>query len=48
MKIIFFDVRENEIEPITNFCQGKHEFKLISDSLDDKTELTEEIKNADV
>lgn len=48
MKIIFFDVRDNEIKPITDFCQGKFEFKLIPESLDDKTELTDEIKNADV
>lgn len=48
MKIIFFDVRNEEIETLTNFCQDKYDFKLIPEPLDDKTELTDEIKQADV
>lgn len=48
MKIIFFDVKDNETEQLTNFCQGKHEFKLIAEPLNDKTNLTEEIKQAEV
>lgn len=48
MKAIFFDVRNEEIETLTNFCQSKYEFELIPEPLDDKTELTDEIKMADV
>lgn len=47
-KIIFFDVRENEIKPLEDFCRGKFDFKLIPDSLDDKTVLTDEIKDANI
>lgn len=46
-KIIFFDVRENEVEPISESCKDKYEFKLIPESLDDRTVLTDEIKEAD-
>lgn len=47
-KIIFFDVRDNEIESITKFCGGDFDCKLLSNPLDDKTEITEEIAQADV
>lgn len=48
MKKIFFDVRNEETEVLTNFCQGKYDFKLIPEPLDNKTQLTDEIKQADV
>jgi D-lactate dehydrogenase len=48
MKIIFFDIRDSEKELLTNFCQGKYEFEFISHSLDDKTQLTDEMKQAEV
>lgn len=47
-KIIFFDVRDNEIETLKNFCNNKDDCQFISERLDDKTELTEEMKVADV
>lgn len=47
-KIIFFDVKDNEIEQITDFCNGNFECKLLAEPLNDKTELTDEIKQADV
>ena len=47
-KIIFFDVRENEVKSIKKFCKGKYDCKLIPESLDDKTVLTDYIKKADV
>lgn len=47
-KIIFFDVKDNEIEQLKNICEGHFECRFISEPLDDKTELTEEIKQADV
>lgn len=48
MKAIFFDVRNEETEILTNFCQGKYDFKLIPEPLDGKTQLTDEMKQADV
>lgn len=48
MKIIFFDVRDNEIETLKNFCENKYNCKFIVQRLDDKTILTEEMKQADV
>lgn len=48
MKILFFDVRDNEIEILTNFCKDKYEFELLADPLDNKTIITEEMKQADV
>lgn len=47
-KIIFFDVRDSEIEPLTNFCENKYDYQLVAQRLDDKTELTEKMKQADV
>lgn len=47
-KIIFFDVRDYEVQPLTEFCKDKYEFQLITDPLDDRTVLTEEMKQADV
>lgn len=48
VKILFFDVRDNEIEPLTAFCQGKYEFQLLSETLEEKTQLTDEMKQAEV
>ena len=48
MKIIFFDVRDSEKEQLENFCDGKYEFQMIPERLDENTPLTDEIKNADV
>lgn len=47
-KIIFFDVRDNEIEPIKGFCTGRYECQLHPESINDRTVLTEEMKQADV
>lgn len=47
-KIIFFDVRENEIEFLQDSCEGKYNYKFITEPLDDKTHLSEDIKDADV
>lgn len=46
--IIFFDVREEETEFLKNFCEGKYEYQFISEPLDDKVHLSDEIKQADV
>lgn len=46
-QIIFFDVRDNEIEQIEGFCNG-FDCKLFTESLNDKTEVTEEMANAEV
>lgn len=47
-KIIFFDVRDNETDVITNFCEGNFDYKLLPYPLDDKTEISDEIAQADV
>ena len=47
-KIIFFDVKDNETEQLTNFCEKKFEYQLLAQPLNDKTPLTEEIKQAEV
>lgn len=47
-KIIFFDVRESETEQIKSFCDNKYEYKLLAERLDDKTQLSDEIKQVDV
>lgn len=47
-KIIFFDTRDNEIELLEKFCSGNYECVFISESLNDKTVLTEEIKQAEI
>lgn len=47
--IVFFDVRDFEIEPLNKFCQGdKYSCQFITESLDDKLNLTNEMKNAEV
>lgn len=47
-KIVFFDVRDNELELLKNFCNDKYECQFIEQRLDDKTELTEKMKEANV
>lgn len=47
-KIIFFDVRDNEIEQLTNFCDNKYDCQFVAERLDDKTKLTDKMKEADV
>lgn len=55
MKIIFFDVRENEEEALRANCKTRGvkcgvdcKCSLIPERLDDKTEITDEMKEADV
>lgn len=47
-KIIFFDVRDNEASVLKKFCHGQYDYKLIQQPLNDKTALTDDIKQADV
>lgn len=47
-KIIFFDVRESETEQIKSLCNNNYEYQLLAERLDDKTQLSDEIKQADV
>lgn len=47
-KIIFFDVRDEEIEQIKAFCNRIYEYELVTERLDDKTILTASQKSADV
>lgn len=48
MKIIFFDVRDNEIEQLKRFCADRFDCKYIEGRLDDKTEVTDEMRETDV
>ncbi len=47
-KIVFFDVRENEIDLLSDFCSNNYNCQFIAERLDDKTQLTDEMKEADV
>lgn len=47
-KIIFFDVRDNELEILKNFCKDNYDCQFIAERLDDKTQLTEEMKSVNV
>lgn len=47
-KIIFFDVKDNELEFLTSFCKDKFEYQFVEQRLDDKTKLTKEMKQANV
>lgn len=50
-KILFYDVRENEIEYLKNFCNKKYGGKgweFISEPLDDKSQITEPRQCAEV
>ena len=46
--ILFFDVRENEKDILKDFCKDKYDCKLISERLDNKTEITDEMNGAEV
>lgn len=48
MKIVFFDVRDNEKDILVNFCSGEYQCEFHPEPLDDKTILNEEIKKAEV
>ena len=48
MKIIFFDVKDNEKDILANFCLNEHQCEFYPEPLDDKIILSEEIKQADV
>lgn len=48
MKIIFFDVRDNEIEQLKRFCSDRFDCIYLEERLDDKTEVTDVMKEADV
>ena len=47
-KIIFFDVKDNETEQLKNFCDKNFECQLLAEPLNDKTQLTDEIKQAEI
>jgi D-lactate dehydrogenase len=47
-QIIFFDVKDNEFEQLKNFCDEKFDCKLFTNPLNDKTQLTDEIKQAEI
>lgn len=47
-KIVFFDVRDNEIETLKHFCENRYDCQFIAQRLDDKTQLAEEMKQTDV
>ncbi len=48
MKIVFFDVKDDEIEVLNEFCNDKYECGMFSEPLNDKTAMTEEVKDAEV
>ena len=47
-KILFFDVKDNETEQLKNFCDKNFECQLLAEPLNDKTQLTDEIKQAEI
>lgn len=47
-KIIFFDVRDNELKMLQNFCNDAYKCLFISEPLDDRTEISEDMKDATV
>ncbi len=47
-KILFFDVKGNETEQLKNFCDKNFECQLLAEPLNDKTQLTDEIKQAEI
>jgi len=46
--ITFFDIRENEEEQLKNYCGDKYSCQFIVERLDDKTELSDEMKGVNV
>lgn len=47
-KILFFDIRENEIDTIKNFCEGRFDYQLIPERLDDNAVITDEMAQAEI
>lgn len=47
-KIVFFDTRDSEIEQLKNFCEGKYEYSFTPERLDEQTEITKDIEQAEV
>ena len=47
-KILFFDVRENEKEKLKIFCDAGYNCKQYEFRIDEQTEITEEMKDAEV
>lgn len=47
-KVVYFDVENDERAFLTAHNEGKYDYKLIEDPLNDLTELSDEIKNAEV
>lgn len=48
VKKIFFDVRDSEIELLKSFCENKYDYELIAERLDNQTQITGEMSQADV
>lgn len=48
MKIVFFDVRDSEKQILENFCKDKYDYILSPDSLEEKTNLSDEMKQAEI
>lgn len=48
LKIIFFDVEDYEHDFLKNACEGKYDCTLLESSLNDMTELGEDMASADV
>lgn len=47
-KIVYFDVRDSELKTLQDFCGDKYDCKFIPEPLDETTQITEEIKQAEV
>lgn len=47
-KILFYDVRDNEIEYLKNFCDKKYDYELISEALDDRSNITKARQDAEI
>lgn len=47
-KILFYDVRDNEIEYLKKFCNTKYDYELIQESLDDRSKITKERQEAEI
>lgn len=48
IKIIFFDVQDYEVDFLKKECDGRFDYRLITDSLDSLCELDEDCRNAEV
>lgn len=47
-KILFYDVRDNEIEYLKKFCNNKYDYELLQESLDDRSKITKERQEAEI